>query len=364
MALTLTLTLTDLPAATKMIRELGVAGKVGVGRDARGSSERLFTALSNGLTRAGVDVLDLGMVPTPLVYFSKFTREDLQGAIMITGSHNPAEYNGFKMMLGAGTLHGEGIAELRDMIIDEDLIVATIPGEVECWDGLRASYLDWLEGHLEPAGERGRFKVVLDSGNGVAGVVAPEAVRRVFDAEVIELIAAVREHGADVGVAYDGDGDRIGLVDEKGGVIWGDKLMILLSRDVLSTIPGATIIGEVKCSQTLFDDIAAHGGDPIMSAVGHSIIKAKIKETGAKLAGEMSGHIFFNDRYFGFDDAVYATCRVLEILSRCSRTCLPHTRRPSFASTVTRSASSSSPPRSPSTSPARVTRSTPSTARA
>jgi phosphomannomutase/phosphoglucomutase len=329
--------------ASKMIRELGMAGKVGVGRDARGSSDRLFTALSNGLMRAGVDVLDLGMVPTPLVYFAKFTREDLQGAIMITGSHNPAEYNGFKMMLGAGTLHGEGIEELRDMILDEDLIVATQPGEVESWDGLRASYLDWLEENLSPAGERGRFKVVLDSGNGVAGVVAPEAVRRVFDAEVIELfsepdasfpnhhpdptveenlehlIAAVREHGADVGVAYDGDGDRIGLVDEKGGVIWGDKLMILLSRDVLSTIPGATIIGEVKCSQTLFDDITAHGGAPIMSAVGHSIIKARIKETGAKLAGEMSGHIFFNDRYFGFDDAVYATCRVLEILSR-SRT--------------------------------------------
>lgn len=324
--------------ATKMIRELGQAGKVGVGRDARGSSDRLFDALSRGLNRAGVDVLDLGMVPTPLVYFAKFTREDLQGAIMITGSHNPAEYNGFKMMLGAGTLHGEGIAQMRDLILSKDLEAAPEHGSIEGWDGLSASYLDWLEENL--AGTGRDLKVVLDSGNGVAGVVAPDAVRRVFGAEVIELfsepdasfpnhhpdptveenlqhlIAAVKEHGADVGVAYDGDGDRIGLVDEKGGVIWGDKLMILLSRDVLSTIPGATVIGEVKCSQTLFDDIAANGGNAIMSAVGHSIIKAKIKETGAKLAGEMSGHIFFNDRYFGFDDAVYATCRVLEILSR------------------------------------------------
>ena len=324
--------------ATVMVRELGERGRVGVGRDARGSSERLFAALARGLTAGGLDVLDVGMVPTPLVYFAKFTRQDLLGAIMITGSHNPAEYNGFKMMLGEGTLHGEGIAQLRDLILAKDFEPGGSQGSVEAWDGIIPSYLEWLVGHVQTS-ER-KLKVVLDSGNGVAGVVAPEAVRQAFGAEVIELfsepdatfpnhhpdptveenlqhlIAAVRKHGADLGVAYDGDGDRIGVVDEKGGIIWGDKLMILLSRDVLEHIPGATIIGEVKCSQTLFDDIEARGGEPIMSAVGHSVIKARIKETGAELAGEMSGHIFFNDRYFGFDDAVYATARVIEILQR------------------------------------------------
>jgi phosphomannomutase/phosphoglucomutase len=183
------------------------------------------------------------------------------------------------------------------------------------------------------------LKVVVDCGNGIAGVAAPQLVQDVLGAQMIPLfvepdgnfpnhhpdptvlenlqdvMAAVREHQADLGIAYDGDGDRIGVVDHKGEVIWGDKLMILLSRDVLKSNPGATIIGEVKCSQTLFDDIQKHGGNAVMSKVGHSLIKAKIKETGAKLAGEMSGHIFFNDRYFGFDDALYATARLLEILS-------------------------------------------------
>ena len=324
---------------TKLARKLaGPGGVVGVGFDARGSSRRLFEALGRGLRRAGAHVVDLGMVPTPLVYFAKFSLEELDGAIQITGSHNPAEYNGFKMMLGADTLHGEGIRELYELIESGELLEADEPGTSRAVTDLKARYLRWLEGNLEP-GPRS-LKVVLDAGNGVAGLVAPEAVSRVFDVEVHELfsepdatfpnhhpdptvaenlthlIEAVREHEADLGVAYDGDGDRIGVVDERGEIIWGDRLLILLSRAVLEQHPGATIIGEVKCSQTLFDDIAAHGGEPIMAAVGHSLIKAKIKETGAHLAGEMSGHIFFNDRYFGFDDAVYATCRILEILSR------------------------------------------------
>ena len=327
--------------ATKLIRELGKTGTIGVGRDARASSDRLFTALSRGLRSAGIEVMDLGMVPTPLVYFANFNHDDLIGAIQITGSHNPAEYNGFKMMLGKGTLHGAGIRELYDLGSKGDVEVASTPAGERSWGDLIENYLGWLVANLSP-GER-KLKVVLDSGNGVAGVVAPEAVRRVFGAEVIELfsepdanfpnhhpdptveknlqhlIAAVAEHGADLGVAYDGDGDRIGVVDGQGNIIWGDRLMILLSRAVLAKNPGATIIGEVKCSQTLYDDIASNGGVPIMSAVGHSLIKAKIKETGAKLAGEMSGHIFFNDRYFGFDDAVYATCRVLEILTNTDK---------------------------------------------
>jgi phosphomannomutase / phosphoglucomutase len=316
----------------------GHSPRVGIGFDARGSSPRLFDALSRGIRSAGVDVVKLGLVPTPLVYFAVFTHEGLGGVIQITGSHNPAEYNGFKMMMGRDTLHGESIRALYTRIQNHDFVLATKAGEETEWTGLIAAYEAWVKGNIKPGARA--LKVVLDSGNGVAGVVAPDLVRAVFPAgQVIELfsepdarfpnhhpdptveenlhhlIAAVREHGADLGVAYDGDGDRIGVVDGSGGIIWGDRLMILLARAVLSEQPGATIIGEVKCSQTLFDDIAAHGGVPVMSKVGHSLIKAKIKETGAKLAGEMSGHIFFNDRFFGFDDAIYTTCRLMEILT-------------------------------------------------
>jgi phosphomannomutase/phosphoglucomutase len=199
-------------------------------------------------------------------------------------------------------------------------------------------YIDWVSENIR-AGEH-EVRVALDGGNGVAGVVAPQLVREVFDTEPVELytepdssfpnhhpdptveenledlIEAVRESDCDLGVAYDGDADRLGVVDGDGEIVWGDTLMILLSRDVLREHPGATILGEVKCSQTLFDDIREHGGEPIMSRVGHSLMKAKIRETGALLAGEMSGHIFFNDRFFGFDDGLYATCRVIEILMR------------------------------------------------
>lgn len=320
-----------------LLRSPNLPPQVAVGVDARASGARLFDALTSGLRAAGINVLSLGMIPTPLAYFSIFAREDVGGAIMITGSHNPAEYNGFKMMLGKETLHSEHIQELRQIIEDEDYLVSTQSGLLHSWPEVIPAYTRWVTEHTT-AGDR-KLKVVLDSGNGVAGLVAPALVRQAFGAEVIELfsepdasfpnhhpdptveenlthlIDAVKLHGADLGVAYDGDGDRIGVVDEQGQIIWGDRLMILLSRDVLKANPGATIIGEVKCSQTLFDDIAAHGGQPVMAAVGHSLIKAKIKETGAKLAGEMSGHIFFNDRFFGFDDATYATCRLIEIIS-------------------------------------------------
>ncbi len=320
---------------TKLVREKGSGLRVGIGRDARGSSDRIFAGLAEGIRSTGIDVIELGMVPTPLVYFAAHTHK-LDGAIQITGSHNPAEYNGFKMMVGLTTLHGETIQELREIAESGDFASGE-QGELSSYAELVDEYIDWVKNDITP-GDRG-FKVALDSGNGVAGVVAPRLVREVFGGEVVELftepdpsfpnhhpdptveenledlIATVREQHCDLGIAYDGDGDRIGVIDENGEAIWGDKLMIVLSRALLAEIPGATVIGEVKCSQTLYDDIEAHGGEAIMSRVGHSLIKAKIKETDAELAGEMSGHIFFNDRFFGFDDALYTTCRTLEILS-------------------------------------------------
>ncbi len=325
--------------ATTLKRQAELPHRVGVGRDARASSPRLFEALARGLEAAGVQVVDLGLIPTPLAYFAIFEPEGapLGGAIQITGSHNPSDYNGFKMMLGRSTLHSQGITALRQLILDGNLDDGLSAAPREARPDLIAQYQRWIADQARPTARK--LKVVLDAGNGVANLVAPKLVREVFGAEVIELfsepdadfpnhhpdptvaenlvhlIDAVRAHGADLGVAYDGDGDRIGVVDELGQIIWGDRLLIVLSRALLAEHPGATVIGEVKCSQTLFDDIIAHGGVPIMSAVGHSLIKAKIKETGALLAGEMSGHIFFNDRFFGFDDATYATCRLLEIVS-------------------------------------------------
>ena len=313
--------------------------RIGVGRDMRISSDRLFTALTDGLRDAGAHVVDLGMVPTPLVYFARVELE-LDGCIQITGSHNPGEYNGFKMMIGADTIYGDQIQELRRRIEDEDYEQHDAR-DIVVIDDLKARYLHFCKEHAE-MGPR-RLKVAVDCGNGMGGVVAPQLVEVVLDQEAVvmfpepdgnfpnhhadptvvenlqHLIEVVKTQKCDVGISYDGDADRIGVVDERGEIIWGDKLMILFARQVLAEHPGATIIGEVKCSQTLFDDVEKHGGNAIMSQVGHSLIKAKIKETGAKLAGEMSGHIFFADRYFGFDDALYATLRVLEILSHETR---------------------------------------------
>jgi phosphomannomutase / phosphoglucomutase len=331
-----TVTLIGRAIGTKLSQTQGTGLRVGVGRDARGSSERIFAALSDGIRSSGVDVIELGLVPTPLVYFAAHTHK-LDGAVQITGSHNPAPYNGFKMMMGTNTLHGEAIQELYEIATGGEFATSEQPGGLSSFPQIVDEYVDWVKNDITPGGRA--LKVALDSGNGVAGVVAPRLVREVFGGEVIDmytepdasfpnhhpdptvaenlqdLIEVVREEGCDFGVAYDGDGDRIGVVSETGEIIWGDKLMIALSRALLDEIPGATIIGEVKCSQTLFDDIEAHGGTAIMARVGHSLIKAKIKETDAELAGEMSGHIFFNDRFFGFDDALYTTCRLMEILS-------------------------------------------------
>lgn len=325
--------------ATMAVRRVHHSPRIGVGRDARRSSDRIFEALCDGLNAAGAHVVNLGVVPTPLTYFATH-QNDFDGSIQITGSHNPGEYNGFKMMLGKETLHGDSIQQLRALIEDRDFESGDDLG-TSAMAELRKKYIEWVRDDIT-MGDR-KLHIAVDSGNGVAGIVAPELLRDAVGAKVHELytqpdgsfpnhhpdptveenledlIAAVREHGCDFGVAYDGDGDRIGVVDETGQIIWGDQLLIVFARQVLEDNPGATIIGEVKCSQTLFDDIENHGGTAVMARVGHSLIKARLQETNAELAGEMSGHVFFNDRFFGFDDALYATCRLAEILSRTNQ---------------------------------------------
>lgn len=304
-----------------------------VGRDARESSPPFRDALIKGLTSCGIHVIDVGVVPTPVVYFAANTLP-VDGLAMITGSHNPSEYNGFKMGVGKTTFYGQTIQELRALIERGDFVVSSRPGNVSMFDAV-TPYLHFVTSTVR---RDRRLKVVVDAGNGVGGIVAVPLLERLgYDviplfcepdgrfpnhhadptvAKNLEhLIAAVKQHKAHVGVAYDGDADRIGVVDEQGGILWGDKLMILLSRALLAEVPGAAVVGEVKCSFTMYDDIKAKGGQPIMWKTGHSLIKAKMKETHAMLAGEMSGHIFYKHRFFGFDDAPYTTARLLEILS-------------------------------------------------
>jgi phosphomannomutase/phosphoglucomutase len=281
---------------------------------------------------AGIHVKEVGMVPTPLLYFS-LHHLDVDGGIQITGSHNPPEYNGFKICLGKTTIYGEEIQKLRR--IGESGSFPKGKGSVESKEVIQPYQEEVLK--RIRCGQISR-RVVLDAGNGVAGLVAPELysrmgieVERLFcepdgrfpnhhpDPTLPEnlnhLIQRVSDTSADLGIAFDGDADRIGVVDRRGRIIWGDQLMIIFSRDLLRRHPGAKIIGEVKCSQVLFDDIRKNGGIPIMWKAGHSLIKAKMKEEGALLAGEMSGHIFFAERYFGYDDAIYAGARLLEILT-------------------------------------------------
>ncbi len=309
----------------------------GVGRDCRTHSPKLRDALAEGLSEAGLEVVDFGMVPTPLLYFGVFFR-DLDGGVQITGSHNPPEFNGLKMMMGKDTLHGDEIQDLRAAIASGDL--DKNPGGSVREEDIITPYLDYVVDNIK-LGDR-KLTVVADAGNGVGGIVAAPLLERLGmtthtlfiepdgtfpnhhpdpadEHNLEDLIAKVAETGADLGVAYDGDGDRIGVVDDKGNIIAGDRLMIILSRALLAEEPGATIVGEVKCSQTLYDDIAAHGGIGIMWKVGHSLIKSKMKESGALLAGEMSGHIFFKHRWFGFDDALYTTARVIELLTQSDR---------------------------------------------
>lgn len=316
-----------------MVKRAG-GSTVVVGRDARLSSPRFRDRFLAGVTSTGVHAVDVGVVPTPIVYFAANTLP-VDGLAMITGSHNPSEYNGFKMGVGKTTFYGETIQALRALIEKGDFETSDRPGQVTHFDAL-TPYLHYVAATVKRGPKP--LKVVVDAGNGVGGLVAlPMLARLGYDVvplfcepdgrfpnhhadptiakNLSHLISAVKEHRADLGVAYDGDADRIGVVDGQGGIIWGDTLMILLSRAVLEEVPGAAIVGEVKCSLTMYDDIARHGGRAIMWKAGHSLIKAKMKEEHAMLAGEMSGHIFYKHRFYGFDDAPYTTARLLEILS-------------------------------------------------
>ncbi len=309
--------------------------KINVGRDCRLSGARLRDALVKGLLAAGCDVTDIGVVPTPILYFSaQHLKAD--GAIMITGSHNPAEYNGFKSVCGTGTLHGEAIQEVLHIIESQDF---------EQGDG-RLNTTDVVTAYVDEIADQFRFdrriKVVADAGNGTAG----PAMHRIFEklnldvtelffnmdgnfpnhhpdptvpANLAKLIEKVRQTGAELGIAFDGDADRIGAVDEHGNVVYGDMLLLIYAREILERKPGATFIGEVKCSQLMYDFINQWGGNAIMYKTGHSLIKAKMKEEHAELAGEMSGHMFFADRYRGYDDALYSACRLIEIVAKSGR---------------------------------------------
>ncbi len=306
---------------------------VAVGRDCRLSSPDYFRFLADGLKTAGCHAVDLGTVPTPLLYFSIFYK-NYEAGVMITGSHNPPEYNGFKMMSGRETLYGESIQDVR-RIIESGKYVEESGGTESRYDVV-PEYLDHVAGNIKLARP---VKIVLDAGNGTGGSVAVPLFKR-LGCEVVELfcdmdgrfpnhhpdptlpeamealVRKVRETGAEAGIAYDGDADRIGVADDAGNLIWGDQLLIIFARDILPAHPGAAIISEVKATQVLYDEIARLGGRPIMWKTGHSLIKKKIKEERALLAGEMSGHMFFADRWFGFDDAIYASARFAEIVSR------------------------------------------------
>ncbi|MDE2517772.1 MAG: phosphomannomutase/phosphoglucomutase [Rhodospirillales bacterium] len=311
--------------------------RVAVGYDGRLSSPMLEAALVEGLIASGMTVLRIGRGPTPMLYFAATTRE-ADGAVMVTGSHNPPDYNGFKMMLGRKPFFGTAIRDLGAMAAAGDVVHAPA-GTAETLE-IAADYITRLL-HDWDGGTRA-LKVVWDNGNGAAGEVLPALAGGLpgshtilngpidgrfpahhpdptVPANLVELIARVRAEGADLGIAFDGDADRIGVVDDQGTILFGDQLMVVLGRDVLHTHPGATIIADVKASQVLFDEIARAGGTPLMWKTGHSLIKAKMAETGAPLAGEMSGHIFFADRWYGFDDALYAAVRVLGVVARMDR---------------------------------------------
>jgi phosphomannomutase/phosphoglucomutase len=307
--------------------------EVAIGRDCRLSSPKFFEALTRGLHSTGCEIVDLGTVPTPLLYFAIYHKK-VEAGVMITGSHNPPQYNGFKIMVGDETLYGKEIQNIFDIIKNNAFIEEK--SSLKRAYNVIPEYQDYLVKNIKL---EKRMKVVVDAGNGTAGFVACPIFKR-LGCEVIELycemdgrfpnhhpdptlpealrdlINKVAETKADLGVAYDGDGDRIGVIDDQGNILWGDQLMVFFSRDILSSNPGAQIIFDVKASKVLYEEVEKLGGRPIMWRTGHSLIKKKIKEEKALLAGEMSGHIFFADRYFGFDDAIYSSARLLELLSR------------------------------------------------
>ncbi|MBA3577186.1 MAG: phosphomannomutase/phosphoglucomutase [Sphingomonas sp.] len=310
------------------------ACRIAVGRDGRSHSVMLEAALVRGLNEGGVDVMTVGEGPSPMLYFATYYL-DVDGGIQVTGSHNPADYNGFKMLLKSRSVFGEEIQDLGRRCAEGNWSEGT--GTIEEID-VSAAYIDRLVEDF--AG--GDFRVGWDAGNGAAGPILDRLVDRLpgqhftiftdidgsfpnhhpdptVEANLEDLKRLVADKNLDFGIAFDGDGDRIGAVDGKGRVIWGDQLMMILAEQVLREIPGATIIADVKASQILFDRIAELGGKPLMWKTGHSLIKSKMKETGAPLAGEMSGHIFFKHRWYGFDDALYAAVRLIEAVSQSGK---------------------------------------------
>jgi phosphomannomutase / phosphoglucomutase len=311
-----------------------------VARDCRLSSPRLHAALLRGLVAGGAQVTDVGVGPTPLMYFGVHHLQ-ADGGIMITGSHNPAEDNGFKIMIGKASFWGQAIQELRDFVKMAQVPSAST-GSVTSLD-ITDDYVARLSGGVTIAPEN--LPIVVDAGNGSAGPLGTRVLRTVgfnpvelfcdmdgrfpnhhpdptVPKNLTALIERVRKEKARVGIAWDGDGDRLGVVDATGEIVWGDRLLILFARPALAANPGAAVVGDVKCSQVLFDEIQRSGGRPIMWKTGHSVIKTKMKEEHALMAGEMSGHFFFADRYYGYDDAIYAALRLLEVLSSTGKTVL------------------------------------------
>jgi len=312
------------------------AKRIAVGFDARESSPDFCSILTKSLNETGCDAVLIGRVPTPVLYHTVYTKE-VDGGVMITGSHNPSNHNGFKICLGKQTLFGSQIQEIKEIALSDDF--AKEDGSSES-----LSVLEEYQGDILSRIKLGSrpLKVIIDAGNGMGGVTSVPVYKK-LGVEIVELftkpdssfpnhppdpavsdnlqdaIRAVEERNADLAIAFDGDADRITIIDENGKPIWGDELTALFAREILQKNPDATVIGEVKCSQTLFDEVERLGGNAIMCMAGHSIVKARMKETGALLAGEMSGHIFFADRYYGFDDACYAGARLLEILSKTDK---------------------------------------------
>ncbi len=302
-----------------------------VGQDCRTSSPAYAKQVIAGLRASGCNVIDIGICPTPILYFS-IQHFKADGGVMVTASHNPPQYNGFKLCQGLDSLHGEQIQQIYQLIQNQDFVDGQ--GTLDAQDAV-TPYKSFV---LDNINLSRPLKIAIDAGNGTAGVIAQPVLEALgcevhalycdmdgrfpnheADPTKVEnlkaLIALVQSKGLDVGLGYDGDGDRIGVIDETGNMVYGDQLMIIFAREILTRKPGATFISEVKCSQTMYDDIEKHGGRAIMWKTGHSLIKKKMKAEQAELAGEMSGHIFFADRYLGFDDATYASCRLLEILA-------------------------------------------------
>jgi len=312
-----------------------IQGDVVVGRDVRESSERFSKALIKGICSTGCDVIDIGVSTTPLLYFSIHHYKQA-GGVMVTGSHNPLEFNGLKLCKGIMSIHGEEIQKIRKAIEKKEF--KTGKGKLSGKKPL-THYNAYIKKDIKL---NKKLKVVIDAGNGTAGLTAQKLLKD-LGCEVIplycepdgkfpnhlpdptveeymqDLIKRVKEEKADVGIGYDGDADRIGIVDEKGGIIWGDRLLMLYSKELQARKPGSKIVFDVKCSNLLEEAIKQHGGIPIMWKTGHSLLKAKMHEEDAEIAGEMSGHMFFKDRFLGFDDAVYASCRFLEILSNTDK---------------------------------------------